>query len=60
MRGNLVCGAERFAERRIEKSKRALEAGSLERQIGRLLKRNARAAARYNVVDHCPWRHACR
>ena len=36
--------------RRIEKSKTALERGELERQIGRLLERNSRAAARYRVV----------
>jgi transposase len=35
--------------RRIDKSTRALERGALERQIGRLLERNARAAARYSI-----------
>jgi transposase len=50
---------ERFAKRieeglaslarRIRKSKRPLDRGVLERQIGRLLERNARAAARYAV-----------
>jgi transposase len=36
--------------RRIEKSKRRLDAKVLERQIGRLLERNARAAARYVIT----------
>jgi transposase len=35
--------------RRIDKSTRPLEHGALERQIGRLLERNARAAARYSI-----------
>jgi transposase len=35
--------------RRIEKSKKALERGELERQIGRLLGQNSRAAARYSI-----------
>jgi|SRR5688572_19349551 len=35
--------------RRIAKSKRRLDRGVLERQIGRLLERNARAAARYSI-----------
>lgn len=35
--------------RRIVKSKRRLDPGVLERQIGRLLERNARAAARYEI-----------
>jgi transposase len=35
--------------RRIEKSKTALDRGVLERQIGRLLERNSRAAARYSI-----------
>ena len=35
--------------RRIEKSQSALDRGSLERQIGRLLERNSRAAARYSI-----------
>jgi len=35
--------------RRIEKSKKALEKGSLERQVGRLLQRNSRSAGRYHV-----------
>jgi transposase len=35
--------------RRIDKSTRPLERGALERQIGRLLERNARAAARYSI-----------
>jgi transposase len=41
--------------RRIDKSKSGLERGALERQIGRLLERNARAAARYLIAlteDH--------
>ena len=36
--------------RRIEKAKRRLDAKVLERQIGRLLQRNARAAARYVIA----------
>ena len=36
--------------RRIEKSQTPLERGKLERQIGRLLERNARAAARYSIA----------
>lgn len=50
---------ERFAQRieaglqslarRIDQSTRALDCGTLERQIGRLLERNARAAARYAI-----------
>jgi transposase len=35
--------------RRIEKSQSALERGALERQIGRLLERNSRAAGRYCI-----------
>ena len=35
--------------RRIAKAKRALERGVLERQIGRLLGRNSRAASRYSI-----------
>jgi transposase len=35
--------------RRIEKSTRLLDKGVLERQIGRLLQRNSRAAARYHI-----------
>jgi transposase len=35
--------------RRIEKSQSALDRGPLERQIGRLLERNSRAAARYSI-----------
>ena len=52
---------ERFAQRieagldslarRIAKSKRALDRGALERQIGRLLERNARAAAPLRDLD---------
>lgn len=51
---------ERFSERietglesmarRIAQSKRRLDAKVLERQIGRLLQRNARAAARYSIT----------
>jgi transposase len=50
---------ERFAQRiedglaslarRIDQSKRGLDSKALERQIGRLLERNARAAARYVI-----------
>jgi transposase len=36
--------------RRIEKSKTVLDRGALERQIGRLLERNSRAAARYSIA----------
>ncbi len=36
-------------ERRIQKSRKALERGVLERQVGRLLGRNSRAAGRYKV-----------
>lgn len=36
-------------KRRLEKSRRPIDAGSVERQIGRLLERNSRAAGRYNV-----------
>ncbi len=36
--------------RRIEKSKTVLNRGALERQIGRLLERNSRAAARYSIA----------
>jgi transposase len=53
---------ERFAQhieqglaslgRRIEKSKKALERGPIERQIGRLLGENPRAAGRYSVTLH--------
>ena len=35
--------------RRIERARRPLERGKLERQIGRLLERNARAAGRYLI-----------
>ena len=41
-------GLESLA-RRIAKSTRRLDRGALERQIGRLLERNARAAARYAI-----------
>ena len=37
-------------ERRVTKSKRALDRGTIERQIGRLLERNSRAAARFSVT----------
>ena len=43
--------------RRIDKAKRPLDRGSLERQIGRLLERNHRAAAAYSITlsnDGCP------
>src|SRR6266542_3404744 len=36
--------------RRIEKSQTPLDRGTLERQIGRLLERNSRAAARYSIA----------
>jgi transposase len=36
--------------RRIEKSRKLLDRGELERQIGRLLERNSRAAGRYTIV----------
>jgi transposase len=35
--------------RRIKKSKKQLDRGDLERQIGRLLERNSRAGARYSI-----------
>jgi hypothetical protein len=35
--------------RRIDRARQALERGKLERQIGRLLERNARAAGRYLI-----------
>ena len=44
----IEAGLERMA-RRIQKSRRRLNAHALERQIGRLLGRNARAAARYSI-----------
>ena len=36
--------------RRIEKSRKLLDRGKLERQIGRLLERNSRAAGRYTIA----------
>lgn len=36
-------------ERRLEKSKKELEQGPIERQIGRLLQRNSRAAGKYRI-----------
>ena len=36
--------------RRIEKSRKLLDRGKLERQIGRLLQRNSRAAGRYTIA----------
>jgi transposase len=45
---HIEAGLESMA-RRIAKSKRALDRGVLERQIGRLLQRNARAARRYSI-----------
>lgn len=44
----IEAGLESLA-RRIAKSKRRLDRGVLERQIGRLLERHARAAARYAI-----------
>jgi len=41
-------GLESLA-RRIDKSTRRLNRGAIERQIGRLLERNSRAAARYSI-----------
>lgn len=41
-------GLERLG-RRIDRARQALERGKLERQIGRLLERNARAAGRYRI-----------
>src|SRR5439155_14214873 len=35
---------------RIEKSKTLLDSDAIERQVGRLLERNSRAAARYSIV----------
>jgi transposase len=40
----------RSLARRIDKSMRPLDRGALERQIGRLLERNSRAAARYAIT----------
>jgi transposase len=37
-------------ERRISNSQRPLDRGSIERQIGRLLQRNCRAAARFSIT----------
>jgi transposase len=37
-------------ERRIERSKKPLERAPIERQLGRLLQRNSRAAARYQIA----------
>ena len=55
---------ERFCERiergltslagRIQTSKRPLDRGAIERQIGRLLERNSRAAAAYSIVLEGP------
>lgn len=45
----IEAGLERMG-RRIAKAKRPLNARVLERQIGRLLERNARAAARYAIA----------
>ena len=47
--GRIEAGLQRMA-RRIEKSQRPLNAKVLERQTGRLLERNARAAARYEIA----------
>lgn len=44
----IEAGLERMA-RRIDKSRRRLDAKVLERQIGRLLERNARVAGRYSI-----------
>jgi transposase len=42
--------------RRIERTRKALQRGKLERQIGRLLERNARAAGRYLIdLDSDPF-----
>lgn len=46
---HIEAGLESMA-RRIAQSRRALDRGVLERQIGRLLQRNARAAARYSIT----------
>jgi len=45
---HIEAGLERMAAR-IAKAKHRLDRGALERQIGRLLERNARAAARYSI-----------
>jgi transposase len=45
----IEAGLQRMA-RRIETSRRPLNAAVLERQIGRLLERHARAAARYEIA----------
>jgi len=44
----IEAGLEKMG-RRIAKAKRTLDAGVLERQLGRLLERNAHAAARYSI-----------
>ena len=36
-------------ERRLERARKPLDRGTLERQVGRLLERNARAASRYTI-----------
>lgn len=46
--GHIEAGLQSL-DRRIEKSHRALDRGQLERQIGRLLGQNSRAAARYSI-----------
>jgi transposase len=43
-------------ERRLDKAKRPLDRGGLERQIGRLLERNHRAASAYSITLN---EHAC-
>jgi transposase len=45
----IEAGLERMA-RRLAKSKQRLNPGVLERQVGRLLERHARAAARYSIA----------
>ena len=44
----IEAGLERMG-RRLERSRRPLDRGALERQIGRLLERNRRAAGRYQI-----------
>ncbi len=55
---HIEAGLESLA-RRIAKSRHALDRGAIERQIGRLLQRNARAAARYSISIESHDQHDC-
>ena len=48
-KGRIDAGLDRL-ERRIQKSTHALERGAIERQIGRLLERNSRAAGAFAIA----------